>query len=246
MMNGPRHYHNLSKEATDLLYKYYSNFSRISHTGANRRYEIALPLSLFLSFKSKELAPGLKTIFSCVVPDKRSGMVELQYSHKYAAISTSIGLTAKPIVNFSGVTGNNTVAVGTDVSFDTASGTSNNYNVALSFSNFDFNASLTLNDKADTLTATCYHTVNLLTNTAVGAEFKHRFSSNNNSLTIGTQHSLDPLTMVKARVNNAGKVSALLQYQWRPKSVYIISVEVDTRAITKIPKFGLSFQRVQP
>ncbi|MBA0621145.1 hypothetical protein Godav_006794, partial [Gossypium davidsonii] len=32
----------------------------------------------------------------------------------------SIGLTANPLVNFSGVVGNNSVTVGTDLSFDTA------------------------------------------------------------------------------------------------------------------------------
>ena len=96
------------------------------------------------------------------------------------------------------------------------------------------------NDKGDTLTASYYHTVSPLTNTAVGAELTHGFTSNENSLTIGTQHSLDPLTSVKARVNNFGIASALLQHEWRPKSVFTISGEVDTRAIEKSAKVGLA------
>ncbi|KAL3501331.1 hypothetical protein ACH5RR_035780 [Cinchona calisaya] len=195
---------------------------------------------VFTTITIDEPAPGLKTIFSFVVPDQRSGKVELQYSHEYAGISTSIGLNANPIVNFSGVAGNNKLALGTDLSFDTATGNFTKCNAGLSFTNSDLIAALTLNDKGDSLTASYYHSVKPLTNTAVGAELSHSFSSNENSLTIGTQHSLDPFTTVKARVNNYGKASALIQHEWRPKSLFTISGEVDTRAIEKSAKIGLA------
>ncbi|OVA00303.1 Eukaryotic porin/Tom40 [Macleaya cordata] len=187
-----------------------------------------------------EPAPGLKTIFNFVVPDQRSGKVELQYQHDYAGISTSIGLTANPVVNFSGVIGTNVLALGTDLSFDTATGNLTKCNGGLSFCNADLIASLTLNDKGDSLNASYYHTVSPLTNTAVGAELAHSFSTNENTLTIGTQHALDPLTSVKARINNYGKASALIQHEWRPKSLFTISGEVDTRAIEKSAKVGLA------
>ncbi|CAK9159130.1 unnamed protein product [Ilex paraguariensis] len=35
-----------------------------------------------------------------------------------------------------------------------------------------------------------------------------------NTITIGTHHSLDPLTIVKARVNNFGKANALIQHEF--------------------------------
>ncbi|CAN6442337.1 unnamed protein product [Victoria cruziana] len=91
-----------------------------------------------------EPAPGLKTIFSFVVPDQRSGKVELQYMHEYAGVSTSIGLTASPIVNFAGVIGTKNVALGADLAFDSASGNFTKYNAALSYSSSDLIASLTL------------------------------------------------------------------------------------------------------
>ncbi|XP_041013071.1 mitochondrial outer membrane protein porin of 36 kDa [Juglans microcarpa x Juglans regia] len=187
-----------------------------------------------------EPAPGLKAIFSFIVPDQRSAKVELQYQHEYAGISTSLGLTANPIVNFSGVVGNNVVALGTDLSFDTTSGNFTKLNAGLSYTQSDLIAALTVNDKGDTLNASYYHTVSPLTNTAVGAELSHSFSSNENTLTIGTQHALDPLTSVKARVNNYGRASALIQHEWRPKSLFTISGEVDTRAIEKSAKIGLA------
>ncbi|XP_072994473.1 mitochondrial outer membrane protein porin 1 [Typha latifolia] len=188
-----------------------------------------------------ELAtPGLKTIFSFVVPDQKSGKVELQYLHEYAGVNTSIGLTANPIVNISSVVGSKALALGADVSFDTASGNFTKYNAGLSITNADLIAALTLNNKGDSLSASYYHLVSPLSSTAVGAELTHSFSSNENTLTFGTQHALDPLTSVKARFNNYGKASALIQHEWRPKSLLTISAEVDTKAIEKSSKVGLA------
>lgn len=96
------------------------------------------------------------------------------------------------------------------------------------------------NDKGETLNASYYHTVSPLTNTAVGGEVSHSFSTNENTITVGTQHSLDPLTTVKARVNNFGKASALIQHEWRLKSLVTLSGEVDTKALDKSAKFGLA------
>ncbi|KAG2404110.1 Outer plastidial membrane protein [Vigna angularis] len=207
--------------------------------------------NLFTTITVNEPAPGLKAIFNFKVPDQRSGKVELQYLHDYAGISTSVGLTANPIVNFSGVVGTNVLALGADLSFDTKIGELTKSNAGLSFTKDDLIASLTLfllplfpssawNDKGDALNAAYYHVVNPLTNTAVGAEVTHRFSTNENTLTLGTQHALDPLTTLKARVNNFGKTSALIQHEWRPKSFFTISGEVDTKAIEKSAKVGLS------
>nr|CAD1824224.1 unnamed protein product [Ananas comosus var. bracteatus] len=197
--------------------------------------------NLFTTVTVDELAtPGLKTIFSFVVPDQRSGKVEVQYLHDYAGINASIGLTANPIVNFSGVLGTKALSAGADVSFDTATGNFTKYNAGLSITNADLVAALTLNNKGDSLSASYYHSVNPLWNTAVGAELTHSFSTNENTLTFGTQHALDPLTTVKARFNNYGKASALIQHEWRPKSLFTVSAEVDTTAIEKSSKVGLS------
>lgn len=70
--------------------------------------------------------------------------LELQYLHDYAGISSSVGLTANPIINFSGVVGTNTLAIGADVSFDTKLGVLNKCNVGLNLTNTDLITSLTL------------------------------------------------------------------------------------------------------
>ncbi|KAL0920885.1 hypothetical protein M5K25_007900 [Dendrobium thyrsiflorum] len=197
--------------------------------------------NVLTTFTIDELGtPGLKTIISFVLPDQKSGKVELQYLHDYTGISASLGLTANPVVNISGSIGSSKLAVGADVSLDTATGNFTKYNAALNLTNADLIASLILSDKGDNLTASYYHLVSPLTSTAVGAELTHSFSSNENTLTFGTQHALDPITTIKARFNNYGKASALIQHQWRPKSLITLSAEVDTKAIEKSSKVGLS------
>lgn len=202
--------------------------------------KVATDSSLLTTFTYDEATPGLKAIVSAKVPDQKSGKVELQYLHDYAGVCTSVGLTASPIVNFSGVVGNNVLALGTDVSFNTQSGDFKHFNAGFSFTKDDLIAALTLNDKGDKLNASYYHIVNPLSNTVVGAEVTHSFTTQKNAITVGAQHALDPLTTLKARVNNDGVANALIQHQWRPKSFITVSGEVDSRAIEKSGKVGFA------
>lgn len=96
------------------------------------------------------------------------------------------------------------------------------------------------NDKGDKLNASYYHIVNPLSNTVVGAEVTHSFTTQKNAITVGAQHALDPLTTLKARVNNDGVANALIQHQWRPKSFITVSGEVNSRAIEKGAKVGFA------
>ncbi|KAL0742475.1 hypothetical protein Bca4012_083988 [Brassica carinata] len=57
---------------------------------------------------------------------------------------------------------------------------------------------------------------------------------------ISILHALDPLTTVKAHVNNAAIANALIQHEWCPKSFITISGEVDSRAIEKSAKVGFA------
>lgn len=197
--------------------------------------------SLLTTITVDELAtPGLKSIVNFIIPDPKSGKIELQYLHDHAGVAAGFGLSKNPIVNVSGVLGTKTLSVGADVGFDTASGSFTKYNAGLSYNSLDFSTSLTVNEKGDQLSASYYHLVNPLFSTAVGAELARRLSTEENTLTFGMQHALDPLTTVKARVDNYGKASALIQHEWRPKSLITISTEVDTKAIEKGSKVGLS------
>ncbi|CAN6360422.1 unnamed protein product [Urochloa humidicola] len=162
--------------------------------------------------------------------------LDLQYLHEYAGVNASVGLNSNPMINLSGVFGSKALSVGVDVSFDTATSNFTKYNAALSLTNPDLIASLHLNNHGDTMVASYYHFVKQHLGTAVGAELSHSFSRNKSTLIFGPQHSLDPHTTVKARF----LASALVQHEWRPESFITISGEIDTKAIEKNTKLGLS------
>ncbi|XP_043807309.1 mitochondrial outer membrane protein porin of 34 kDa-like [Manihot esculenta] len=161
--------------------------------------------NLLTTITFDEPAPGLKAILSFKVPDQRSGKMEIQYLHDFAAVSSSIGLTPNPIVNFSGVIGSNVTSLGADLSFDTKTGNFTKCNAGLSYSSADLVASLTFNDKGDSLKASYYHIVNPLL--AAGAEVSHSFLTNENTITVGSQYALDPLITLKAKFE--GKYNGL-------------------------------------
>ncbi|MBA0800089.1 hypothetical protein Gohar_010550, partial [Gossypium harknessii] len=157
--------------------------------------------NLFTTTTIDKPALVLNAIFGFRVPDQRFDKIELQYLYEYVGISSSIGLTVNPIVNFSAVLGTNVIAL---------------------------------------VNASYYHIVNSSTNTAVGAEVTHNFSTNVNIITVGTQHALDPLTTIKVRVNNVDNANALIQHEWHSKSLFTISGDVDTESIDKSPKVRLA------
>jgi voltage-dependent anion channel protein 2 len=214
--------------------------TQVKNKGFTADFKVSTDSSLLTTITFDEPTPGVKAIISAKLPDQKSGKVELQYLHEYAGISTSMGLASSPIVNFSGLVGTGVVAIGTDVAFNTESGNFKHFNAGLSLTKDDLIASLTLNDKGERLNASYYHTVNPLTNTVVGAEVNHNFSTKENTIIVGTQHALDPLTTVKGRINNAGVANALIQHEWRPKSFFTVSGEVDTKAIEKSAKVGIA------
>uniref|UniRef100_A0A0D3ETB4 Uncharacterized protein n=1 Tax=Oryza barthii TaxID=65489 RepID=A0A0D3ETB4_9ORYZ len=261
---GPGFYFEIGKKARDLLYKDFhtdQKFTLTTYTNngvvitaASTMKDEAIFSEILTKLKSNNVmldvlttittedlgVSGLKQIVSLPFPYQTAGKAELQYLHDYAGISLGVGLTSKPLVNLSGVFGNKSVAVGADVAVDTSTGDFTKYDAGLTINNSDLAAGLTLNNKGDSLTASYYHLVNKESGTAAGAELTHSFSTKENTLSFGMQHALDPLTTVKARYNNHGMVSALIQHEWRPKSFLTLSAEVDTKAIDKASKVGLS------
>uniref|UniRef100_A0A5B7ATX1 Mitochondrial outer membrane protein porin of 36 kDa n=1 Tax=Davidia involucrata TaxID=16924 RepID=A0A5B7ATX1_DAVIN len=235
MSKRPGIYSDIGKKAGDLLYQDYTQEPPIHF-----HYKF-LDWSFKLSCQIKELVPpGFVTAFKFFIPYQSSNKVQLQYLHNYFGVATGINLTTKPQVNLSGVIGSSLFSIGTELSFDSATGAFTNCNAGLSFNSAIHIAALTLNDRFDTLNFSCYRSVNSLTNTAVAAEVAHGFLSNETILTLGIQHALFPITMVKARANTSGQVGALIQQKLLSSLILTIAGEVDVKAITTSGKVGLS------
>uniref|UniRef100_A0A2P2LD19 Mitochondrial outer membrane protein porin 4 n=1 Tax=Rhizophora mucronata TaxID=61149 RepID=A0A2P2LD19_RHIMU len=186
-----------------------------------------------------DILPSTRAALSFKVPDHMSGKLDVQYLHPHAAIDSSIGLNATPLLELSAAIGSKELSLGGEVVFDSATASFLKYNAGIGLNKPDFSAALLLVEKGQALKASYVHSVNLLH--SVGAEMTHRFSSYENSFTIGSSHVLDPFTLVKTRFSDNGKIAMLCQHEWRPKSLITVSAEYETKTIkAAAPKFGLA------
>ncbi|TQE10772.1 hypothetical protein C1H46_003675 [Malus baccata] len=92
----------------------------------------------------------------------------------------------------------------------------------------------------NSLRASYVHQLSRLNGGAVVGEVNRKFSTNENTLTVGGSYVVDPETVVKARLNNHGNLGALLQHQLTPKSSLTLSAAFDTKALERHPNFGLA------
>ncbi|OAY85833.1 Mitochondrial outer membrane protein porin 5 [Ananas comosus] len=257
-MKGPGLFSDIGKKAKDLLNKDYSydqklTISTFSSTGVgltsaavkkgglytldigtqykykNTHIDVKLDTDSNVSttLTISEVLPYTKTIASLKFPDYKSGKLELQYFHDHASLATAVGLKASPVVDLSGTVGVHGVAFGAEAGYDTASGNFTKYSAGIG------------GDKGDSLRASYVYLFDDEQKTSVVAEVTRRFSTNDNTFTVGGSYAVDPLTTVKARLNNSGKLAALIDT--RAKSILAtISGEFDTKALDKPPKFGLA------
>jgi voltage-dependent anion channel protein 2 len=99
---------------------------------------------------------------------------------------------------------------------------------------------LTRTDKGDTIKAAYVHQFDDNHKTSAVAELVRKFSTNENTFTVGGLYAVDPQTTVKTRLNNSGKMAALLQHEIKPNSFLTISGEFDTKKPDMSPRFGLA------
>ncbi|PNT27293.1 hypothetical protein POPTR_007G055800v4 [Populus trichocarpa] len=187
-----------------------------------------------------DFLPSTKTIASIKFPDYNSGKLEVQYFHDRASFTTAVALNQSPAIDVTATIGTPTIAFGAEAGYDTTLGSFTKYTAGISVTKPDSYASLILGDKGDSLRASYVHHLDLLKKSAVAGEITRRFSTNENTLTIGGSFPVDHLTVVKAKLNSHGKLGALVQHEVIPKSVLTISSEVDTKALDKSPRFGLA------
>ncbi|XP_009360705.2 mitochondrial outer membrane protein porin 2 [Pyrus x bretschneideri] len=187
-----------------------------------------------------DILPSTKTIASIKLPDYKSGKLEVSSLYEHASFTTAVGLNESPAVDFSATIGTPAIAFGAEASFLTGSRVFSKYNAGVSFTQHDSTASVILADKGDSLRASYLHQLSRLNGGAVVGEVNRKFSTNENTLTVGGSYVVDSETVVKARLNNHGNLGALLQHQLTPKSSLTLSAAFDTKALERNPNLGLA------
>lgn len=193
------------------------------------------------TFTITDILPSTKTIASLKVPDYSSGKLEVQYFHHHATFTSALSsLNKSPVVDVTATLGTPTIAFGVEAGYDTTSGAFTKYTAGVGLSKPESCASIVLGDKGDTIKASYLHHLDQQKKSAAVAEISRRFSTNENTFTVGGLYAIDKLTLVKAKLNNHGKLGAVLQHEVIPKSALTIASEFDTMALDKTPRFGLA------
>ncbi|OAY23029.1 mitochondrial outer membrane protein porin 2 [Manihot esculenta] len=181
-----------------------------------------------------------KVIASLKLPDYSSGKLEIQYLHQHAGITAAVGLNKSSAVDLSATIGTPTIAFGAETTYAAASGEFAKYNAGVSYTKPDSNASVILADKGDSIKASYMHYLDLQNQATVVGEISRRFSTNENTLTVGCSYMADPQTLFKAKLNNHGNLGVLIQHELKPKSFLTISGAFDTKDLQKNPKLGFA------
>ncbi|WCJ31406.1 Mitochondrial outer membrane protein porin 2 [Euphorbia peplus] len=188
-----------------------------------------------------EILPSTKAIASFKLPNYESGKLEFQHFHVHSTITASLALNKAPAVDVSATIGTPSIAFGAEAGYDTTTGDFSKYTAGISVSKPDSYASILFGDKGDSIKVSYVHHLDQTKKSAAVAEISRKFSTNENTFTVGGAYAVDYLTVVKAKLNNHGKLGALLQHEVIPKSMLTVSGEFDTKALDKHPKFGFAF-----
>ncbi|KAL0325402.1 UNVERIFIED_CONTAM: Mitochondrial outer membrane protein porin 2 [Sesamum radiatum] len=187
-----------------------------------------------------DILPSSKTIASWKLPDYNSGKIEIQYFHEHSSLTAAVGLNKSPALDVSATIGTPCVAFGTEASYLVSSGTFMKYNAGFSLKTPNVCASAILFDKGDAVRVSFLHHLDQLKRGLAVGEITRKFSTNENTLTVGCSYVIDPHTTVKAKLNNHGNLGALVQHELKPNSILTVSGSFDTLAMEKTPRFGLA------
>ncbi|KAL7101508.1 hypothetical protein ACP275_08G058100 [Erythranthe tilingii] len=192
------------------------------------------------TFTVTDIIPSSKTIATLKFPNYESGKLEFQYFHPHASLTAAVGHNQAPPIDLTVTLGTSTFALGAEAGYETTSGKLTKYTAGITVTKPDSCISVILGNKGDTITASYVHYMDELKKSAAVGEIARKFSTNENTITVGGSYAIDPLTLVKLKLNNHGSLGAVLQHEVIRKSFVTISSEFDTKALEKTPKFGAS------
>ncbi|KAL2531782.1 Mitochondrial outer membrane protein porin 2 [Abeliophyllum distichum] len=192
------------------------------------------------TFTVAEIVPSSKTIATVKFPNYESGKLEFQYFHPHASLTAAVGLNKSPPLDLSVTLGTPTFALGAEAGYETTSGKLAKYTAGITVTKPDSCASIILGDKGDTIKASYIHYLDELKKSAAVGEITRKFSTNENTFTVGGSYSIDGLTNVKMKLNNHGILGAVLQHELIGKSLVTLSSEFETKALDKTPRFGVA------
>ncbi|KAI5393279.1 mitochondrial outer membrane protein porin 2 [Lathyrus oleraceus] len=214
--------------------------AQINNKNNTLLFKVDTESSVLTTFTLTDFVPSAKAVASIRLPDYKSGKIEIQYLHDHAGFTTSVDLNCNPAIDFSATIGTPGIAFGAETSYSTSVGKFTKYNAGLCLKMPSSHASVILADKGDSMKVSYLRDLEKLNGGAVVGEISRKFSTNENTLTVGCSYVVDPRTTVKTKLNNHGNLGALLRHELTHRSFLTISGAFETKALENSPKFGFS------
>eukprot|EP00850_Spirogloea_muscicola_P015709 SM000123S25821 [mRNA] locus=s123:39053:41688:- [translate_table: standard] len=204
----------------------------------------------------EDLAPGVKATLTASLPEVANGKAEIFYRNPVAALTGTVHkLTSHPGTDISATFGGGGLSIGGIAGFDWEKNELTKFNAGESscpapgrsagVASESFNTAATL-DLMDGSTVDAYYVQAVDPQLQVALHLQHNLKQNDSTMaTLGGSYKMDPLTTLKARMDNRGIFGALVQHEFRPLSTVTISAELDTKKEKQAePKVGVALALV--
>lgn len=190
------------------------------------------------------IAKGLKAegIFSFLpASSARGAKLNLHFKQSNLHGRAFFDLLKGPTANIDAVVGHEGFLAGASAGYDVGKGAVTSYSAAVGYAAPTYSAAVTASDHLSVFAASYYHKVNSQTEAGAKATWNSK-SGNTVGLEVATKYRLDPLSFVKAKINDRGVAAIAYNVTLRPGVDFGIGASFDTQKLDQAPhKVGTSF-----
>ncbi|PON74814.1 Eukaryotic porin [Parasponia andersonii] len=219
-----------SSGAVRALYKYNK------HIGADIQFDSMSQISGNLTLNKQFLQSGIAQV-TFRFPHYTSSKLNVVYLLRHAAFSMSTALHRFPKFGLSTSIGSSGIDFGMELGI-TKTSFFGVLNAGLQVTKPSYQATILLTNKGDMLKASYFHNLSKAKNISAAIEMSRCLLTKENTFLAGGSWGIDHLTVVKAKVDNHGKLNTLLQLGISKKVLLSISGGFDIKAMDRKPEIG--------
>ncbi|KAK5663032.1 hypothetical protein OQA88_6447 [Cercophora sp. LCS_1] len=190
------------------------------------------------------LAKGLKAegIFSYLPTNQtRGAKFNLHFKQPNFHGRAFVDLLKGPTANIDAIVGHEGFLAGASAGYNVQKGAITGYSAAVGYQAPAYSAAVTATDNLSVFAATYYHKVNSQVETSTKATWNSK-SSNTVGLEVATKYRLDPVSFVKAKINDRGVAAVAYNVLLREGVTFGVGASFDTQKLDQAThKVGTSF-----
>ena len=174
------------------------------------------------------------------LPDRNSGKVTFKYRSSPVDFNLKCGLNPAPSVEVeAGAKVTKAILAGCEAEYNTSEAQLRKLGGGVQYTAQDFVAAGLLQDMGKTLKCNYYQKIN--GDTQVGSEITYNIKEKaTKGMAVGIQQKLDSDSTAKAVLNSKGMLNLMYKQQVQPRTTFVLTGVVDTKALEKSAKLGLA------